>query len=305
MIVEKSAWYNDLKYGTFLQRLRILVLLLTLIMKILGVELVVIGVMVLLAIYVFEHEAGYFFRQVLVSSEATEEYLASWSKAWNLKSLNLDRCLSGVIQSLQIGFSVIAVTGLFCLILNLCKSRAVNYMCLIFILFAIVYESKEMKKFDNVLMPLQASAMIQMRKAIRKNQSTLNMDFLVAADFLMMTGNCCGVIGGADMDYFTHIQEIYYAPSSLSTPAPKSLEKQPVKSMCWLDSTYRRNKTGCYVQYFESSIKPFIRSMYGLAMLTQVTIFGLLVILGEIPPNRQDALKLLFLDRLPSLFPVD
>ena len=41
MIVEKSAWYNDLKYGTFLQRLRILVLLLTLIMKILGVELVV------------------------------------------------------------------------------------------------------------------------------------------------------------------------------------------------------------------------------------------------------------------------
>ncbi|RUS78640.1 hypothetical protein EGW08_013610, partial [Elysia chlorotica] len=273
MIIEKSAWYNELKYGTLIDRVMKFNSTIWLLIKVLSLQLLCIGGFVFGVTYLFENFSGTFLSWIMTGLYPPKEFLSVFKHAWSLKSLNINRCLSNVTKSLRTGSMTILFNGLICMVLGFSKSKIFCYASLLGLLVGFAYESYELKRFDNILTPLQASTMAKLKNAIRvrEKQLTLDKSFMSALDFLMVTGDCCGVIGGADMEFYDFKKEFEAKERRTSvTPESPTTQSLELHSPCWHLGSDTRNKTGCYVHFFETSIKPFVRIIYGLSMLIQV-----------------------------------
>ncbi|GFS23808.1 hypothetical protein ElyMa_003399100 [Elysia marginata] len=239
MTIEKSAWYNALKYGYMFQRVQNFALVTRLIIQVLALGLLLIGALVLAAAFTFKHESGYFLQETLGSTDLLTESPAAWSNVFTMTSLNLDGCLSSIIQSVYNGFTVILLSGLLCVSLGFWRSNILDYTCLMFLLLAMACQAKEMKNFDHVLTPLQATAMERMKYAINERKSILGKEYLSTLDFLMIKGDCCGVISGGDMDLFSFNQAKQHNPKSKNLGS----KAYPFISPCWRADQDHRNKT--------------------------------------------------------------
>lgn len=305
MAVENIAWFDGLKNGVFFQRIQLFALILRIIIQLLALALLINGILMLGVSYAFKNNFGFFLRQSMYfSNPDSEEEVSNFRNVWAVSTINFENCLTSVVQSVYSGFALVFVSGCLCISVGFWRTSALDYTCLLFLIASISCQAKELKNFDNVLTPLQSSTMQKMKEAINNQAPFMKDDVLTTLDYLMLKGDCCGVVGGADMDFFNFYQEdkirAKLENAHLNIAGPK-----PFRSKCWHDDHKSRNTTGCYVWYFEKFVKPSVRSMYGIALLIQMIIFSLIVIQSEVPADKKEALKILFLERLPSPFPFD